>query len=180
MVSDMAYGAAVLGASGYAGAELLRLLAEHPEMEVVHVTADSNAGTAVADLYPSLAVAYPELCFEPTDTTTAATVAGLDVVFLTLPHGASQAIAPQLLDTVGHVVDLGADFRLPADVYQQWYGEAHTAPELIDRFVYGMTELYRDELATATHVAAPGCYPTTASLALAPLLAGGLVAPTGL
>src|SRR5215470_115782 len=176
----MAYRTAVLGASGYAGAELLRLLADHPEMEVVHVTADSNAGAAVAGLYPSLASAYPDLRFEPTDATTPAHVAGLDVAFLTLPHGASQAIAPQLLDTVGHVVDLGADFRLPADVYEQWYGEAHTAPQLIDRFAYGMTELYRDDLATATHVAAPGCYPTSASLALAPLLAGGLVEPTGI
>ena len=95
------------------------------------------------------------------------------------PHGHSQAIAAQLVDTVGHVVDLGADFRLPQADYERWYGEAHAAPELIERFTYGMTELYRDELATARHVAAPGCYPTTASLALAPLLAGGLVDPTG-
>ena len=81
---------------------------------------------------------------------------------------------------MGHVVDLGADFRLPRDVYEHWYGEAHTAPELLDRFAYGMTELYRDDLAGARHVAAPGCYPTTASLALAPLLADGTVEPTGI
>ncbi|MET0276328.1 MAG: N-acetyl-gamma-glutamyl-phosphate reductase, partial [Acidimicrobiia bacterium] len=80
----------------------------------------------------------------------------------------------------GHIVDLGADFRLPRADYEQWYGEVHTAPELLDRFQYGMTELYRDDIATAQHVAAPGCYPTAASLALAPLLADGLVHPTGI
>jgi N-acetyl-gamma-glutamyl-phosphate reductase len=173
----MAYRAAVLGGSGYAGAELLRLLAGHPEIDVVLVTADSNAGTAVADLYPSLAPAYPGLQFETVDPTG---LSGLDLVFCTLPHGQSQVIAAQLVDAVGHVVDLGADFRLPQAVYEQWYGEAHAAPELIDRFTYGMTELYRDELVSARHVAAPGCYPTTAALALAPLLADGVVEPTGI
>ncbi|HEX5585761.1 MAG TPA: N-acetyl-gamma-glutamyl-phosphate reductase [Acidimicrobiia bacterium] len=173
----MAYRAAVLGGSGYAGAELLRLLAGHPEIEVVAVTADSNAGTAVADLYPSLATAYDGLVFEPIDP---AALAGLDLVFLTLPHGQSQAIAGSLVDTVAHVIDLGADFRLPQADYERWYGEPHAAPELIDRFTYGMTELYRPELAAARHVAAPGCYPTTASLALAPFVAAGLVELTGI
>ncbi|MFI5046015.1 MAG: N-acetyl-gamma-glutamyl-phosphate reductase [Acidimicrobiia bacterium] len=173
----MAYRAAVLGGSGYAGAELLRLLGAHPEIEVGLVTADSNAGTAVADLYPSLVQAYPGLVFEQVDP---AGLAGLDLVFCALPHGHSQAIAGDLVDTVGHVIDLGADFRLSQPDYERWYGEAHAAPDLIGRFTYGMTELYRDELATARHVAAPGCYPTTASLALAPLLAGGLVEPTGI
>jgi N-acetyl-gamma-glutamyl-phosphate reductase len=173
----MAYRAAVLGGSGYAGAELLRLLAGHPEIEVGLVSADSNVGVGVADLYPSLAKDYDSLVYEPAEP---AELAGLDLVFLTLPHGHSQALAPRLVDTVGHVVDLGADFRLPQADYERWYGEAHTAPELIDRFTYGMTELYRDELAGARHVAAPGCYPTTASLALAPLLAGGLVEPSGI
>jgi N-acetyl-gamma-glutamyl-phosphate reductase len=170
----MAYRAAVLGGSGYAGAELLRLLAGHPEMEVGLVTADSNVGTAVAELYPSLAQAYPEQVYEPVDPDA---LAGLDVVFCTLPHGHSQAIAARLVDAVGHVIDLGADFRLPRTEYERWYGETHAAPELIDRFTYGMTELYREELAAARHVAAPGCYPTAASLALAPVLAGGLVEP---
>jgi N-acetyl-gamma-glutamyl-phosphate reductase len=173
----MAYRAAVLGGSGYAGAELLRLLAGHPEIEVVLVTADANAGIAVGDLYPSLATAYPGLAYETVDP---GGLAGLDVVFCTLPHGQSQAIAARLLDAVGHVIDLGADFRLPQDTYERWYGESHTAPELLDRFTYGMTELYRDDLARARHVAAPGCYPTSAALALAPLLAAGLVEPTGI
>jgi N-acetyl-gamma-glutamyl-phosphate reductase len=173
----MAYRAAVVGGSGYTGAELLRLLAGHPEVEVSLVTAESNAGARVGDLYPSLASTYDGLIYEqvaPGD------LVGLDLVFLCLPHGQSQSIAGELVDTVGHVVDLGADFRLPAGDYEQWYGEQHTAPALIERFAFGMPELYRDEIVTARHVASPGCYPTTASLTLAPLLAAGLVEPTGI
>lgn len=170
----MAYRAAVVGGSGYTGAELLRLLAGHPDLDVVHVTADSNAGVRVAALYPSLAAAYPDLVYGPMDP---AAVAGLDLVFLAMPHGASQGFAPGIVDTVAHVVDLGADFRLPPEQYAQWYGEAHTAPGMIDRFGYGMVELYRDELAQHAHAAVPGCYPTASSLALAPLFAAGLVEP---
>lgn len=164
----------MIGGSGYTGAELLRLLAAHPELEVVHVTADSNAGAAVADLYPSLAAAYPGLTYGPMDP---GAVAGVDVAFLAMPHGASQSFAPSIVDDVGHVVDLGADFRLPAAEYARWYGDEHTAPDLIARFGYGLVELCRDELRTGAHVAVPGCYPTAASLALAPLFAEGLVGP---
>jgi N-acetyl-gamma-glutamyl-phosphate reductase len=174
MVFVMAYRAAVVGGSGYTGAELLRILAAHPDLDVVHVTADSNAGATVASLYPSLAAAYPGMTYGPMDP---AAVAGLDVVFLAMPHGASQGFAPQIVDDVVHVVDLGADFRLPAATYEQWYGSAHTAPELIDRFGYGLVELYRDELRDVAHVAVPGCYPTAALLAMAPLFAAGLVEP---
>lgn len=172
----MAYRAAVVGGSGYTGAELLRLLAAHPEIEVVRVTADSNAGASVAELYPSLAVAYEGLTYE---SVAPAELAGLDLVFLCLPHGQSQAIAADLVDTVAHVVDLGADFRLPVGDYEQWYGETHTAPGLLEHFAFGMPELYRDEIVGSRHVASPGCYPTSASLALAPLLAAGLIEPTG-
>ena len=141
-------------------------------------TGDTQAGTAVADLYPSLAAAYPDLRFAAYD---AAAVAGLDLVFLGLPHGASQAIVPDLLGKVGHVVDLAADFRLQdPDLYPQWYGEAHTAPELLPEFAYGLPELFRDEIRAAAHVATPGCYPTAAALALAPLVRAGAVEPTGI
>ena len=140
----MAYRAAVVGGSGYTGAELLRLLAGHPEIEVVHVTADTNAGAAVGSLYPSLIPAYGDLRFSPYDV---ADLSGLDVVFTVLPHGASQLLVPEILERVAHVIDLGADFRLPADTYQRWYGEPHAAPEMISRFAYGMVELYRKDLA---------------------------------
>lgn len=168
----------IVGASGYTGAELLRLCAGHRDLELVVATGDSQAGTAVADLYPSLAAAYGDLVFSAYD---AAAVEGLDLVFLGLPHGASQALVPDLLDRVPHVVDLAADFRLkdPA-LYPQWYGEAHAAPELLERFVYGLPEVYRDELAGAAAIAVPGCYPTAANLALGPLVRSGLVEPTGI
>ena len=170
----MAYRAAVVGASGYTGVEALRLLAGHPEIEVVHVTAAANAGSRVADLFPSLTPAYGDTVLAPLDV---ADLRGLDLVFCMLPHGASQDLLPGLLDDVSHVIDLGADFRLPADVYARWYGETHRAPEVVGRFAYGLVELYRDDLASHAHVAAPGCYPTAVSLACAPLLALGLVEP---
>jgi N-acetyl-gamma-glutamyl-phosphate reductase len=168
----------IVGASGFTGAELLRLCAQHPDLDVRVATGDTQAGTAVAELYPSLAGAYPDLGFTAYDP---AVVAGLDLVFLGLPHGASQAIVPELVGKVGHVVDLAADFRLqdPA-LYPQWYGEAHTAPELLPDFAYGLPELFRDEIRAADHVATPGCYPTAAALALAPLVLAGVVETTGI
>jgi len=170
----MAYRAGVVGASGYTGAELLRLLAGHPEIEVVHATAASNAGAAVGDVYPGLLPAYERLRFAPLD---AADLTGLDLVFCALPHGESQAFLPALLDHVGHVIDLGADFRLPPDIYSRLYGEPHGAPGAADAFAYGLVELYRDDIATHAHVASPGCYPTAVSLACAPLVALELVEP---
>ena len=170
----MAYRAGVVGASGYTGAELLRLLAAHPEIEVVHATAAANAGSAVGEVYPGLLPVYEGFRFAPLD---AADLSGLDLVFCALPHGESQALLPGLLDHVGHAIDLGADFRLPPDVYSRWYGEPHRAPDAADAFAYGLVELYRDELATHQHVASPGCYPTAVSLACAPLVALDLVEP---
>ncbi len=168
----------IVGASGYTGAELLRLAAAHPELDVVVATGDTQAGTPVAELYPSLAAAYPDLVFAPYDP---AACAGLDLVFLGLPHGASQAIVPELIGKVGHLVDLAADFRLhDASLYPTWYGEAHAAPELLADFAYGLPELFRDDIAAAAHVAAPGCYPTAAGLALAPLVRAGAVIAEGI
>jgi N-acetyl-gamma-glutamyl-phosphate reductase len=168
----------IIGASGYAGAELLRLAAAHPDLEVRFATGDTQAGTAVAGLYPSLAAAYPDLAFTAYD---AAACAGLDLVFLALPHGASQAMVPELVGKVGHLVDLAADFRLTdPGLYPTWYGEAHAAPELLGDFAYGLPELFRAEIRAAAHVAAPGCYPTAAALALAPLVRAGAVVPDGI
>ena len=169
--------AGIVGASGYTGAELLRLLAAHPDVDVVHVTAASNAGAEIASLYPSLAAAYPARTYDAFDP---ADLAGLDVVFVALPHGESQRLAPDLVGKVDHVVDLGADFRLPAATYEQWYGAAHHAAELLDEFAFGLPELFRDDVRAHAHVASPGCYPTAAVLALAPLLADGLVEPAGI
>ncbi len=168
----------IIGASGFTGAELLRLIAAHPDLDVRVATGDSQAGSRAADLYPSLAAAYPSLVYRTYDP---AEVAGLDVVFLGLPHGASQAIVPELMGQVGHLVDLAADFRLQdAGLYPQWYGEAHTSPELLPHFAYGLPELFRPAILAATHVATPGCYPTAAALALAPLTQAGVIDPQGI
>jgi N-acetyl-gamma-glutamyl-phosphate reductase len=170
--------AAVIGASGYTGAELLRLLAGHPELRVTTATADTNAGEPVAGLYPSLTSAYPDIAF---DRYTPDAVDGVDVAFCCLPHGASQAIMSELRARVGHVVDLAADYRLrnPA-LYPRWYGEPHTDPDSLADFAYGLPELFRGQIKQARTVAAPGCYVTASTLALAPLLQAGAVDPAGI
>ena len=169
--------AAVLGASGYAGAELLRICAGHPDIEVVTATGDSHAGVPIADLYPSLAAAYPELGVTATEP---AAADGCDVVFLAMPHGASQQLVPGLRARVKVVVDLSADFRLrdPA-LYPVWYGQEHQHPELLAEAAFGIPELFRADIVGATLVAAAGCYVTAAALALAPLVRAGVVEPTG-
>jgi N-acetyl-gamma-glutamyl-phosphate reductase len=168
----------IVGASGYTGTELLRLAASHPELDVVLATGDTHAGTRVADLYPSLLAAYGKLALEPY---VAEAVDGLDLVFCGLPHGASQAVVPEIRDRVKWVVDLSADFRLhDPTLYPQWYGAEHTAPELLPEFVYGLPELFRDDIVGATGVAVPGCYPTAAALALAPLVRAGAVEADGI
>ncbi len=165
----------IIGASGFTGAELLRLCLGHPQLRVSFATGDSQAGTRVADLYPSLAAGYPDLVFQPWAPEL---LGGVEVVFLGLPHGASQAIVPDLVGRTRVVIDLGADFRLSeSSDYDQWYGAAHSCPELLDRFVYGLPELNRDRLAGADCIAAPGCYPTAASLPMAPLVRAGLLDP---
>ena len=165
--------AGVVGASGYGGSELLRLCATHPDLEVVVATGNANAGELVARHTPSLAAAYPTLRYEPTDVDA---LSGLDVVFLAMPHGESQRLVPKLANEVGAVVDLAADFRLKdASLYPRWYGDAHDAPALLADFVYGLPELFRDEVREARLVAVPGCYPTAAALALAPFTRAGVV-----
>ena len=170
--------AVIIGASGFTGAELLRLCAVHPELDVVAATGASQAGTAIAELYPSLAAAYPNKRFVEADSVD---FDGVDVAFLGLPHGASQGMVSSLRGRVPHIVDLAADFRLnDPELYPAWYGEAHSAPELLDDFAYGLPEFFRSDLIGAELIAAPGCYVTTSSLALGPLVADGLVEPTGI
>ena len=170
--------AGIVGASGYTGAELLRLLAAHPAFEVAVATAHSHAGESVGAHTPSLAAAYPGLLYEENDP---GLLDGLDLVFCALPHGESQRIVPDLRGRVGRIVDLAADFRLrDPSLYQRWYGEKHRAPALLTEAVYGLPELFREGLAGATLVAAAGCYPTATGLALAPLVKRGLVEPSGI
>jgi N-acetyl-gamma-glutamyl-phosphate reductase len=168
----------VLGASGYAGGELLRLLARHPGLQVAWAAGDRQRGQPLADRYPGLRAAYGELAFcgleEGLDK-------GADVLFLALPHGSAAAVAERALAGAALVVDLSADFRLrdPAD-YPAWYGSPHPLPDQLGAWPYGLPELHRNELVGAGRVAVPGCYPTAALLALAPLVAAGLVAADGI
>ncbi len=167
----------IIGASGFTGAELLRICALHPHFEVKYATGDSQAGTLARSLYPSLAATYPNLVFEEFEL---AKALACDVVFLGLPHEASLELVPQLVNKVKLVVDLSAAYRL-TDVsqYPQWYGFTHTQPELVASAVYGLPELNREALKTAKLIATPGCYVTAASLALTPLVKAGVINPQG-
>ena len=168
----MTYRVAVAGASGYTGAELLRLLEGHPSFTLVAATSREFAGRPIADVYPNLRtdLAYVEL--DP------ASLEDADLVFLALPHGASMEIGARLAKAGVAVVDLSADFRLkdPAQ-YPEWFGAEHSAPETLDDWIYGLPELHRSEIRGARAVANPGCYPTAAILALAPLVRDGLIDP---
>jgi N-acetyl-gamma-glutamyl-phosphate reductase len=159
---------AIMGASGFVGGELLRLLAGHGSLRPVRLFGDSQAGLPLETVHPHLAAAYPALSIERFDP---ALLDGIDLVFAALPHGESQKIAPEILGRGIALVDLGADFRLrDPEAYRTWYGAPHLAPDLLDRFVYGIPELHRDEIRASRSVAAAGCYPTAAILALKPLM----------
>lgn len=166
----MGTSAAVVGASGYAGGELLRLLDAHPQLDVTAVAAASNAGRPLGELHPQLVTLADRILVSADDPS----VLGADVVFLSLPHGESAALAARFAEGT-LVVDLGADFRLRvAADWNRWYGGAHAGT-----WVYGLPELpaARASIRTSRRIANPGCYPTAVILALAPLLAGGLVEP---
>jgi N-acetyl-gamma-glutamyl-phosphate reductase len=163
----------VMGATGYAGSEVLRLAASHPDLDVVVATGESSAGKRVAELVPALAAVYPTLEVE---SSARIRDADIDVAFLALPHGESQRFVPELYARGVQVVDLGADFRLKsADDYKQWYGHNHQAAELLATSVYGLVERHRQELAGARLIAVPGCYPTASALALGPFCDDGLI-----
>ena len=166
---------AILGASGFVGAEVLRLCAGHPSLAPARLFGDSQAGQQLAAVHPHLAPAYPNLVVERFEESA---LDGIDLVFAALPHGESQKLAPSILERGIPFVDLGADFRLDsADDYERWYHEPHQAPELLDRFVYGIPEINRDRIRGAKAVAAAGCYPTSAILALKPLVDAGAIEP---
>ena len=169
----------VLGASGYTGAELIRLLNLHPNAEIAFLTANRFAGQRMADVYPHLAhLALPDLIsIDEADWSQA------DVIFCGLPHGTTQETIKRVFDEAPNskIVDLSADFRLAdLDTYAEWYGHAHEAPELQAEAVYGLTEIFRDEIAKARLVGNPGCYTTAAQLPLIPLVEAGLIDPEGI
>lgn len=182
----MSYKAGVIGAAGFAGVELSRILIQHPAFELVAATSDSLAGTPIAQAYPAFE-GVTDLAFTAHADTDFATC---DVIFLAVPHTAAMGVAPELLKGGACVVDLSADFRLKdPDVYEKWYGCAHTAPDLIERAAFGIPELFRDDLAAAGKrrlagdpvlVGCAGCYPTVTSLAAAPVLRSPLAAKDAL
>jgi N-acetyl-gamma-glutamyl-phosphate reductase len=163
----------IIGASGYTGAELIRLAAMHPEISIEYVTANQYRGTKVAGLYPNL-IGICDLAFEAYDFKEA--VSKADVFFLALPHGQAMKVAPELLNGGHKIIDLSGDYRLnnPQE-YAVWYKTKHTNPELMLKAVYGLPELYEEKIKQADFVSNPGCYPTSAILALAPLLSEKLV-----
>lgn len=168
--------AVVLGASGFAGAELLRLLSRHPGIELAAAAASTRVGSQLSELYPGLSLSDRGMAFVSVEE---ALAADADLIFSSLPHGSSMA----LFSGVGgpKVVDLAGDFRLhDALLYSQWYGEPHRRPEALGAWTYGLTEWHRKEVSSAGRVANPGCYPAACILALAPLVAAGVVEPASI
>lgn len=163
---------AVLGASGYTGADLVRLALTHPRIEIKALAANAKAGQTMADIWPHMAP-YPQL--PRLVKAEEINWSGIDAVFGCLPHAASAELLSKIHGP--RIIDLSADFRLnDADVYARWYGGAHPAPALLPKAVYGLTEFARDQLAEAQLVACPGCYPTAVLLALLPAAAQGAIA----
>jgi N-acetyl-gamma-glutamyl-phosphate reductase len=162
----------IYGATGYVGYELFKLLSNHAETEVVFATSRRSAGALLSDLYPCPPQSGPPLV-APED----AALDGVDVAFMCLPHGESMGTVAAARAAGVRAIDLSADYRLhDVDVYERWYKVDHVAPELLDEAVYGLVEVYREQVAAADLVASPGCYPTGALLALYPLVRGGHLA----
>jgi N-acetyl-gamma-glutamyl-phosphate reductase len=167
----------IVGGTGYTGVELLRLLALHQEAEVVAITSRAESGRRVDELFPNLRGHY-SLAFTDPDVQV---LASCDVVFFATPHNVAMNLVPELLAAGARVIDLSADYRIrDPQLWSQWYGEPHASPDLLGQAVYGLPEVNRSDIAGARLVACPGCYPTSVQLGLIPLLANGLVDPTGL
>lgn len=182
MMAPHSVSVAVLGASGYSGMELLRLLLGHPRVNLAAVTSRSFAGRTVAQVFPRFRGAKPgsEVVFTEPNAAELAAV-GVEFAFLALPHGVSTAYAKPLLAAGVRVIDLSADFRLrDAAVYEEFYGEPHAAPELLEEAVYGLPEHRAEEIRTARLVASPGCFPTSILTPLLPLVRAGIVSTQGI
>jgi N-acetyl-gamma-glutamyl-phosphate reductase len=169
---------AILGATGYTALELIKILLRHPEVEITALASRSEGSPPVASVHPQL-TGRIDLRLE--DLTPEAVAARADCVFCCLPHGAAAAVVPRLLAAGSRVVDFSADYRLSsAAVYEEWYGQKHADPERLGRTVYGLPELFRERIRPARLVANPGCYTTSAILALTPLVKAGLIEPAGI
>jgi N-acetyl-gamma-glutamyl-phosphate reductase len=163
----------IIGATGYAGAELVRILVSHPQVQLVALTTQSYEGNLFYDVYPYLYKYVEQQCLE---LDVPALVSESDVIFAALPHGHAIPVAREALRQGKKFIDLGADFRFDShEVYEQWYKVAHTAPELLKQAVYGLPEIHRDKIRSASLVGNPGCFPTSVILGLAPLLTNDLV-----
>ncbi len=167
----------IVGGTGYTGVELLRLLAQHPQVQLQAITSRKESGLPVADMYPSLR-GHVDLAFVTPDD---AKLTECDVVFFATPHGVAMAQARELLQAGVKVIDLAADFRLKdVAVFEQWYGMPHSCPDLLAEAVYGLPELNREAIKKARLIGNPGCYPTSVQLGYAPLLRNKLIEPTHL
>lgn len=163
--------AAVLGATGYAGIELVRLLTNHPGVSIEILGSQSFDGQSISDVYPNFKGVLDKKC-EKVDVDA---VAKCDVAFTALPHGASKEVIPSIIEKGVKVIDLSGDFRYDdIEVYEKWYGQKHSSPELLKESVYGMPELYRDKIKSARLIGNPGCYTTCSILGAYPLLKSGI------
>ena len=172
---------AIIGASGYSGEELVKLLLHHPHAELVAVTSRQYAGQTLAQIFPKFASHPKSQSLRFSEPKAEVLAKQADVVFLALPHGVAAEYAVPLLNAGCMVIDLSADFRLKsAEVYKDFYAHDHPVPELLKKSVYGLPEIYRDEIKKSLLIASPGCYPTSILLPVIPLLKAGLVKPTGI
>jgi N-acetyl-gamma-glutamyl-phosphate reductase len=168
---------AVIGASGYSGAELLRILLSRDDVSIEHVFAQSSAGKRVDELYPVFSGSI-DLQFESFDPNR---MESIDLAFVALPSGEAMKAVPLLLPIADRVIDLGGDFRLPSvQLYEQFYKHIHVAADLLDEAVYGLPELHKEQIAGARLIANPGCYPTSVILALLPALQAEIISPSGI
>ncbi|MEA3351682.1 MAG: N-acetyl-gamma-glutamyl-phosphate reductase [Chloroflexota bacterium] len=162
--------ASIIGASGYAGGELLRLLISHPKVEIIQATSRKKLGQYVYQTHPNLRKQTKLKFTSPTE------LEPTDVLFLALPHGQAQKNIEDYAQATEYIVDLSADFRLrDSGLYRQWYGQPHASPEWLEKFVYGLPELHREELRSARYVSGVGCNATASNLALMPLVQNGLL-----
>jgi N-acetyl-gamma-glutamyl-phosphate reductase len=172
---------AIVGASGYSGEILVQLLLNHPHAELVAVTSRQNAGQTLAQVFPKFASHPKSKTLRFTEPDVEALAKQAAVIFLALPHGVAAEYAVPLLDAGCVVIDLSADFRLKsAAIYKEFYAHDHPAPGLLEKSVYGLPEIYRDQIKKSVLIASPGCYPTSILLPVIPLLKAGLVKPAGI